>query len=281
MDTKQVLKRIKRIFEPINDPNFMIIGAQKSATSSLHYYLNQYSGMNGSTPKELHYFSRDIYFGKSQKEYRKSFKGNKNATYFEASPSYLYVPESAKEIHRHYPNIKLIVILRNPIQRAYSAWNHYRQIFETKERFTSFSKRPRRTDNLLFEMFFRDRKEFPKFRECINIELDLISKQKGVEPALLRKGLYLQQLEEYWRFFEHDQVLILGFKDLINDTDNTLNRVCRFLGAEEIDWSKMDREPRNAHKYGTPINEEDKFFLEAFYAKPNSMLFDKVGVLNW
>lgn len=276
---KRLTYRLERSLLLSNDPSFIVIGSQKSGTSSLHYYLDQHPEIKGSSPKEIHFFDRDIYFGKSIKKYKKHFKGSRRKYHFESSPSYLYIPDTAANLHTQYPDIKLVVTLRDPVKRAYSAWNHYRQLFESKKE--AFKSRRRREGNLLYDALFEGRDVFPSFRECMEIELNLIQKDTGFEPALLRRGLYLQQLEEYWKFFAPEQMHIIGFKDLISDANNTLNQLCRFVGVNEIDWSKIDREPKNARDYVEPMNDDDQQFLKHFYAEPNRQLFERIGPVNW
>lgn len=265
----------------VNDPGFIVIGAQKCGTSSLHYYLDQHRGLVGSNPKEIHFFDRDIYFGQTVEDYRRNFRGSRAKLHFETSPSYLYTPGSAFNIWAQYPDIKMIVILREPIERAYSAWNHYKQLFESGEFRESIQKNPKRPGNLLFDMLFKGRDAFPSFGECVELELGLIERSDGFEPALLRRGLYLEQLERYWRYFEQPQILILGFKDLVTDTVATLNRVCDFLGVNPMDINSIDLEPRHNREYGAPVSEEDRRILEEFYAEPNRQLLERNGAVNW
>ena len=91
--------------------------------------------------------------------------------------------------------------MRDPARRAYSAWNHYKLLFDGGQYGTSVGQGERRHGNLLYARFFEGRQSFPSFRECIDIELEMMERGEGFEPALLRRGLYLAQLKTYWRFF--------------------------------------------------------------------------------
>lgn len=278
---KRFVGYVYRQMLPVNDPKFIIIGAQKSGTSSLHYYLRQHPQIVGSYPKEIHYFDRDIHTGKSIALYKQHFRGLSSRIHFEATPSYIYTPDTAARIHAQYPDIKLILVLRDPVKRAYSAWNHYRDNFDKGRYKSRFKIRQRQDGNLLYEKFCQGRTVFPSFRECIEIELELIDKNQGFMPALLRRGLYLQQLENYWKYFNEDQIMIIGFKDFISDTTAVLERITDFIGADNYNWLNLDSEPRNLHAYQAPIAEEDKRFLEAYYAESNKKLFERIGKLNW
>lgn len=271
----------KKLFPTSNAPGFMIIGAQKCGTSSLHYYLDQHPSIKGSRIKEVCYFHRDIYFGTKYSNYRKNFRGPSSNIYFESTPEYMCHPGVAENIHAVLPNIQLIVLLRDPIKRAYSAWNHYKQHFETGKYITAIKNKPRREGNLLYDAFYKDRKSFPSFRECIDIELELIEKGISFEPALLRRGLYLNQLDNYLKYFSEDKIMIVGFQDLIKNTVITLKDVTKFVGAQEISWENINVEPRNTREYQEPMNETDRLFLNEFYKLPNQKLFDEIGVVNW
>lgn len=278
---KNAYHKTRRVFMFKNVPDFFILGAQKSGTSSLHYYLGQHPDLSGANPKEVHFFDRDIYFGKRFQEYKYHFRGSKDKLYFESSPSYLYIPGTPEKIQARLPESKFIIILRDPVNRAYSAWNHYRQIFESESLLKVFKNIPRRDGNLLYDAFFKGRKIFPSLMECIKIEQSLMQVGDAYEPSLLRRGLYLEQIEKYWELFTPEQLLILGFGELIKETDKTLNRVCDFVGVQQIDWSIIDHEPRNVQAYADPISDDDKSYLDDFFARPNQELVERVGDIKW
>ena len=275
------LKTRFRFFMPVHRPDFIIIGAQKAGTTSLHYYLDQHPGMSGSYPKEVGFFDQDYYFGKKLKSYEKHFRGWGAMKYFESTPDYLYTPETSKVMYDSYPDLKLIVMLRDPVKRAYSAWNMYRDFLDKNLVNRLLNSRPHREGNLLHKKFYEGREVFPSFRECIDIEIDMIKSGEGFEPSLLRRGLYLEQLNNYWKFFGKEKILILGFNDLVKDSDNTLKKITDFLGVKDIGWSFLKAEPRNMRSYSAPILESDKKILDDFYRQPNKELLDAIGFINW
>src|SRR3712207_4104321 len=108
-------------------PNFLVIGAMKSGTTALYYYLEQHPEIYMSPVKEPNFFSQEnaadtvTHIG----TYEQLFKGASGKKAIgEASHSYLYEPRAAAEIRRYVPKVKLIAILRNPIDRAYSHFLH-------------------------------------------------------------------------------------------------------------------------------------------------------------
>ena len=281
---KKVARRTVRVLLPGHRPDFIIIGGQKCGTSSLHYYLSQHPSLLASWPrKETHYFNRRIHYGQSLRWYEAHFKSlpGRERLRFETTPAYLYQPDTERQLHHHYPDLKLIVVLRNPVARAYSAWNHYRDIFVGGRTEQVFGHEQRRNGNYLFSAFYEGREHFPSFRECIDIEMQLIERDEGFEPALLRRGLYLEQLQRYWQYFTRESILILGFKDLVSNTTEVLNRVSAFVGATDVGWGFLDCKPKNTRSYPFPMRQDDSDFLEDFFAKPNRALLDTIGPLNW
>jgi hypothetical protein len=180
---KDFRKYIERKLLKKHDPDFLIIGTQKSGTTSLFYLLDKHPKLAGSWPKELHYFSQAT-LTKNLDWYRTHFTSLKrDPLYFEASPNYINHEYVAKRLKDLYPAIKLIVILRNPVERAYSAWNMYYMHF-------------RRGTLRGFKNLTEGREDFPTFSETIAIEHDLIKKDlPGVN--ILRKGLYYDQISMY------------------------------------------------------------------------------------
>lgn len=275
----QYSRKIGRHFLESHSPEFMIIGAQKCGTSSLHFYLNQHPDLCGSVPKEVCYFNRDIHFGKKLYEYENHFKSRSALKFFESTPEYLYQPGVAGNIKSSYPQCKFIVLLRDPVKRAFSAWNHYRLMFENN-RFPELKNRCQ--GNLLYEKYFSDRRTFPGFRECIDIELDMIEAGEGFEPSLLRRGLYYEQLTNYWKKFDRGSLLILGFSDFMSNKEKVLNEICTFLGVDEINWMNQDTKTiKNPGNYTESIDSDVLKYLEEYYRVHNEMLFAQIGEIKW
>ena len=114
-------------------PDFVIIGAQKSGTTSLYNFIIKHPTIAPASQRELHYFSGQYRFG--EQWYRSNFPTNLSRRYFykktkqkllsgEASPTYMFHPIASDRMKNILPDIKLIAILRNPVDRAYSQYHH-------------------------------------------------------------------------------------------------------------------------------------------------------------
>ncbi|MFO7841298.1 MAG: sulfotransferase [Fidelibacterota bacterium] len=264
-------------------PDFIVIGAQKSGTSSLHYYLSQHPRLRGSLPKEIHYFDKWIHYGYDIKWYESHFKSfsRKNSLYFESSPNYIYYEETAKLLHEHYPGIKLILMLRDPAERAYSAWNMYRDMY--MKGYPDFSKREGRhpgETNAIYRYLMKDRDAFPSFGEAIDIEMELIRKKGPAEPAILRRGFYADQLKNYLKYFSGDQIHIIGFKDFTDHPQKVLKEVYQFLGVEAHD--KVKTPVKSKGSYRSSPGAKEKTFLADLYSDKNEALFTLINKkINW
>lgn len=275
----QVLSEV----HPGNEPGFIIAGAQKSATTSLHYYLNQHPDLRGSNPKEVCYFHDDRNYRKGKEWYRKAFinfrSQFKKGLFFETTPENLYYRKAPARIYDFNRDMKIIIILREPVQRAFSAWTMYRMLANQKEGLPDIFYSDNELDmtsGIVREFFIPE--EFPTFEQVIQSEISKIDSDcDQEEPGLLRRGIYLPQIRRYHKFFGKDQVLILGFNELVGNLVPSLNRILDFLGLPESSWVFLNCEKRNANRYLVKLQVETKRFLKDFYQPYNEELFNYLG----
>lgn len=278
------VKRIGREFfkavMPTRSPDFFIVGAQKAGTTALYHYLNQHPSFRGTRPKEIHYFDRKVYSGKDIGWYQKHFYSiSSELKHFEATPEYIYYKGVAKSICENYPDAKIIMVLRNPVERAFSAWNMYRQHFENDTIFIN-KYLADGSESPMFRYYYKDRESFPTFRECIDMEVNG-GAELMEEPSVIRRGLYYDQIMEYYEYFDEDQVMVIGSKDLYKETSYTLNRVLDFLDVDSYDWDQIELEKVHKRNYSMKLSDSDRERLEKFYSESNTKLFNKFGQINW
>lgn len=199
-------------------PDFMVIGAAKSGTTSLFQYLAQHPQIIEPNIKEVKYFSMNEAV-KGLKNYLtyfplKSMMGDRLT--FEATPTYLFLPRVPAQVARLYPNMKFIAILRDPVKRAFSHWNARNNDILTAHRSAMYDCRT--------------------FEEAVRAELKNRTK---ISPAYryIAKGEYAPQLENWYRYFPKENFLLLDFDDLKNDVKLLLHNVTTFLG---ISYSYAD-----------------------------------------
>ncbi len=174
--------------------DFVIGGTQKGGTSALDSFLQQHPEIcMPETRKELHFFDREA-DDTDYKKYHANFKPKpQHRAIGEASPIYMYWETAPYRIWRYNPQMKWILALRNPVERAFSAWN-----METK----------------------RGKEKLP-FAEAIEKEADRC-----------RRGFYAHQVRRLFNIFGRDNCLVLLNEELRNDHEKTLRRVFEFLGVD-------------------------------------------------
>lgn len=236
----------------------MIVGAQKAGTTSLHHYLNQVSGIKGSKPKETDFFSYHSYYRKGYKFYHKNFFNgiDKNIIYFDASVEYMYLPYVAERLYKYNPRLKLIVCLRDPIERAISAYKMYRYINSRdgeKWRLYYLSHLKNHSSEY-FEVGkkFYNQNNFPDFEILIKKEMENIEEKfsfEYYEPSLIKRGLYKNQIDNLLQYFPLDQIYFLNADNFRAQTDNEFFKILNFIGFKKefknIDFSKQLEDKSN------------------------------------
>jgi hypothetical protein len=188
--------------------NTFIVGAPKAGTTSLHHYLDQHSEVSMSSVKEPNFFSikevTPLFYNSlciaSSEAYHKLFVQEKQIM-GEASVSYLFYDEVPKRIHDYNAKAKIIIMLRQPIERAFS---HY--LMDSRLGFCS---------KTLEEIIAHPQKH-PQFH------------QQYVEL-----GSYYSQLERYLSIFKKEQLKVIFYEDFKNDTLKEMSSLFDFLGIDD------------------------------------------------
>ena len=184
-------------------PNFLVIGAMKSGTSSLAAYLDAHPDVWLAPTKELHFFDDPTNWAQGVDWYRDRFADAGSAPAVgEATPAYLFHPEGPARMAAVVPDARLIVVLRNPVDRAYSHYWHHRS----------------------------NGKETRPFAEAVEVEGRRREQGERLEHWYLARGRYLGQLERVLEHFPRTQLHVLLFDDLQADAAAATSAVCGFLG---------------------------------------------------
>ena len=177
-------------------PDFIGLGAQRSGTSWMYACLYEHPGVHIPV-KEIHFFSREHHWAHGYDWYEDHFSRRPAAARAgEFSTSYLVDPATAGRIHRRYPDAKLIVSLRNPVERAYSNFQND---------LMAGVVRPGTT-----------------FRAAL-----------AAHPEYVEQGRYFAQLTRYLRLFPREQMLVLIYEDSLADPRGFIRAIYRFIGVDE------------------------------------------------
>lgn len=203
-------------------PNFLIIGAAKSGTTSLHHYLRQHPDIYMCPRKDTFFFDFDghapdfggpgdnaWYKGRAvvdEAEYRALFAGVANeAVVGEACTAYLYDPEAPARIRRLIPDTKLIAVLRDPVERAYSSF--LQQVRDGLETTTDFA-------------------------EALAFESERMRQNWRPLWHYRQRGFYFEQIARYLEHFERSQLRIFLYEDLQQDPAGMMKEIFAFLGVD-------------------------------------------------
>ena len=245
-------------------PDFLILGAQKSGTTSLHKYLSTHPTVVPPLHKEVHYFDAnypdlDWYRGHFpavwQVALRKYLKGQKTVT-GEASPYYIFYPHAPARVRQTLPDVKLIVLLRNPVDRAYS--HYYHQVQRNRETLGFEEAIAVEADRMAGEV------------EKIDADESYMS-FAHVCLSYLARGIYVDQIEKWFEFFPREQMLILDSSRLLHQTQDTYAQVLTFL---ELPPHQLQISRRMNEGTYMQMNAQTRARLVAYFRPHNQRLYD-------
>lgn len=252
-------------------PEAIIIGAQKCGTSSLFAYMAQHPLLLPSSAKEVHYFDggldpADDNFAKGEAWYRAHFDRIASSTAgsmaFEASPLYLFNPDVPERIHAALPEARLIVLLRDPVERAISHYFHESRLgWEDLPIMQAFEAEDERT---AAAWAAQDFKSVP-----------------FIHHTYKARGRYAEQLARYFALFGRERVFVSSSEAFFSDPEATLEAIFRFLGIDP--GFRISAQRRwNVGGNRTDVDAEVYRYLEDYFAEPNRELFDALGQrLDW
>lgn len=234
--------------------DFIICGTQKGGTTALDHYLRLHPNICMADKKEVHFFDRDDHFNELYPDYSKYHKyfspKNDHCIIGEATPIYMYWDKAIERIHRYNPKIKLIAVLRNPINRAFSHWN-----------------------------MERDRnREHRSFWDAICEENSILKSPKNKQDrtfSYLDRGFYSSQIRNIYDYFEKDQLLILRNEILRHSPNHALSEVASFLSLPSFD--NIEHMEVHSRIYPVQLDKKELSFLKSFYEDEINSLEDILG----
>ena len=188
--------------------NFMLIGAQKAGTTSLSYQLAQHPQIEYCKHKEPDFFSKTKDWRDKLPNYHALYNKAPGKIYGEGSTTYTWIPEypeTARRIHAYNPNIKLIYIMRHPVERTIS---HY------------------------FHHYLKARTKYSKEEEILNV------------PTYLNHSSYAMQLRPYFELFSKAAILPVIFEEFIEDPFVILNQIAHYLDIDPDGFNNIDTSPQ-------------------------------------
>ncbi len=250
-------------------PDFIIIGAQRCGTTSLFRYLERHPDVVPAAVKEIHYFDHSYHLGPTW--YRSFFPTRpylglaarlrrRTPITGEASPYYVFHPFVPQRVFQTVPGVRLVLLLRNPVDRAFSHYRH--MVKEGLESAPSFAEAIRREPQRLAgagERLLAD-STAASFEHC--------------HFSYVARGVYVDQLMAWRRLFPREQILILKSEEFFGNTRAIFNRVLSFLGLAEWDGPEFAVHNRTS---GASIDPGLRRQLADYYAPHNQRLYEYLG----
>ena len=245
-------------------PNFLVIGVGRGGTTSLYEYLGQHNCITKSAYDEIGYFDDNFHLGINwyRSMFPTTFHKKKiiakygNFLTFEVTPWYIRKPWITERIQDIVKNVKIIAVLRNPIDRTYS---HY-------------------------HLALRDNTISKSFDEIVDQDIDILKKSSSldrdknyfnnvVQNSFLARSFYAEQLEHWFKIFNKKNILTVSSESLSKNTQNTLNIIFSFLNLNHQNIPNLEK--MNVGKYPPMSNTIHKKLFDYFY-EYNEKLFDLI-----
>jgi hypothetical protein len=250
-------------FRPL--PDFLVLGAQKAGTTALYEYLRRHPQISGPSWKEVSFFDR--HWARGESWYRGNFPNvarTRGKHVGEASPSYVFHPLAPRRVQEVVPEARLIVLVRNPVDRALSQYNHE----------VALGREPLPFEEALDAEEERLRGE----QERMAADPRYFSREWWSHTYKAR-GRYAEQLERWLAVFPREQLLVLPSDDLGSDPARAHAQVLEFLGASP---QRLDSYPRVYEREYEPMKPETRERLAAEFEEPNRRLYELLGRdLGW
>ena len=248
----------------IRPPDFVIFGTERGGTTSLYnYLLTENSRVMSALRKEIHFFDQN--YNKGWTWYLSHFPVRKDDILSgEASPHYYFFPEAAQRVAQALPDAKLIILLRNPIDRAYSHYQHEVSMGYEKLSFKDAVGREFTIQNGVWK---------PN-----NLRAD--GAFKYVHFSYLSKGLYVKHLAAWLEAIPRERFLILKSECLFNDPGKAFSETLHFLGLPPASGSTFRKYNEGQYE---PMEPEMRSRLRAFYQPYNNQLseFLRMDFSDW
>jgi hypothetical protein len=253
----------RRLFRRDALPDFLIIGAQKAGTTSLASYLAAHPGVVPSKCKEVHFF--DLNYERGVDWYRSHFPvalgqvlrsrmRGRRIQMGEASPYYIFHPLAASRAFNLLPAARVIVLLRDPVDRAYS---HYHHEIRLGAESMAFEDAIEAEDHRIAE-------------EGQRLALDSSYVSFNYQHfAYLKRGIYADQIRRWLRYYRPEQFLILSSERFFKNPASEYQRVLQFLGLPPWDLPAYPAELVGTYR---PLATATRRYLGEYFAQHNAAL---------
>lgn len=250
-------------------PDFVVIGAQKSGTTSLYGYLAAHPLVVAADTKEVHYF--DVNYGRGVDWYRSNFPTRRRLERLagrfgrqvltgEATPYYLFHPLVPQRMHALLPDAKLIVLLRDPVDRAISHHNH-----EVQDGFETLP---------FAEAIEIEAQRLPEFADELAAGDSSSAAFSHRHHSYLSRGRYAEQLEAWFALYPRERFLTMESGELFHDPPTAVSRTHSFLGLPPHELASYENV---TSRLKSDVEPDVRRRLYAYFAPHNRRLYELLG----
>ncbi len=244
-------------------PQVICVGVQKGGTTSLEKYLCAHPQFVPARLKEIHFFDLDYARGLAfyQAHFDLAWCNNRGKITADFSPYYMVHPGAPGRIALHYPKVKLLFLLRDPVERAYS---HYRYMVQLgKEPLNSFGEalrqEPTRIEGEQVRLLAEPYYVSSTYRDF----------------TYKTRGLYLEQIKRWEAYFPREQMLIVRSEDFFENTQAVFNDILDFVGLPHHELP--DVRAKNTTQNKGSMLPADREYLREFFRPYNEALYQYLG----
>lgn len=289
-------------------------GVQKSGTSFTYIYLTKHPEIETSVKKEINFYMNS-HFSNGLESYTSSFPSNSNKITIDFSPKYMMLPESIPLIYQTNPAAKFVVMLRDPVDRAYSHYRYQQKLYKSGKSYEQIKKSDckNRVAEISFKQYISE--EYTILSKCNMdkfsppappwIKTDTMpsncstwdcfdaSNKKSCSKCFpvknvqlisdlrigyLSHGLYYSHILHYLKYFPMENFFFVRYEDLKERGETVvLNEIAEWIGVKPMNESGWGPISEvNTNEY-PPIEHEDEKYLSKFFERPNKKLYELIG----
>ena len=248
-------------------PDFLVIGAKRCGTTSLYQHLSEHPCISRSPRDNIGFFNENYHLGINWYKslfptvfYKKKMESkNKHCLFFDVTSTYMEEELTAKNVYEVNPNQKIIVILRNPVDRAYS---HYHVNVKEKSEKRSF-------EDAIFEEMNRIKSE--RIIQNKNKNLRVFTPNN---IHYLKKGFYALQLKSWFKIFPREQILVLSTEEFQEDQNLIYKKIFDFLNIPNMKIKSTEKMEKGNY---IPMKDETRKLLLDYFRQCNYELFELIN----
>ena len=248
-------------------PDFLVIGAKRCGTTSLYQHLSEHPCISRSPRDNIGFFNENYHLGINWYKslfptvfYKKKMESkNKHCLFFDVTSTYMEEELTAKNVYEVNPNQKIIVILRNPVDRAYS---HYHVNVKEKSEKRSF-------EDAVFEEMNRIKSE--RIIQNKNKNLRVFTPNN---IHYLKKGFYALQLKSWFKIFPREQILVLSTEEFQEDQNLIYKKIFDFLNIPNMKIKNTEKMEKGNY---IPMKDETRKLLLDYFRQYNYELFELIN----